>query len=326
MTQLILVTLNGLTRGALIFLVASGFTLVFGVMRLVNLAHGALCLIGAYAAHSILEATGSWALAVLLAPLVTVVAGLALERTVLRPTKGSDMRQALVTIGAGIVIADQLLAQYGGHTVDVTPPPAIDGSTSVAGVVYPTLRLATMAAAVLVGVALWLLIQRTRLGRLVRAGIDDRDMVAALGIDVDAWLVRRVVRTPFGLTLQGIRDNPRRMRTLGFNVAAYRVAAFTLAGFVAAVGGVLGVWYNGSISPGGDRHVPDRGHGGDRGRRRPRAPGGRVPRSAVVHAGHQLRQLVYGPLQHAHRADLPRGHPVPPRGAGGRRAPSNGQI
>ncbi|WP_437998734.1 branched-chain amino acid ABC transporter permease [Sorangium sp. So ce185] len=64
------------------------------------------------------------------------------------------------------------------------------------------------------------------------------------------WLVRRVVRTPFGLTLQGIRDNPRRMRTLGFNVAAYRVAAFTLAGFVAAVAGVLGVWYNGSISPG----------------------------------------------------------------------------
>ncbi|MGK3967674.1 branched-chain amino acid ABC transporter permease [Sorangium sp. So ce118] len=64
------------------------------------------------------------------------------------------------------------------------------------------------------------------------------------------WLVRRVARTPFGLTLQGIRDNPRRMRTLGFNVAAYRVAAFTLAGFVAAVAGVLGVWYNGSISPG----------------------------------------------------------------------------
>ncbi|WP_437998735.1 branched-chain amino acid ABC transporter permease [Sorangium sp. So ce185] len=217
MTQLILVTLNGLTRGALIFLVASGFTLVFGVMRLVNLAHGALCLIGAYAAHSILEATGSWALAVLLAPLVTVVAGLALERTLLRPTKGSDMRQALVTIGAGIVIADQLLAQYGGHTVDVTPPPAIDGSTSVAGVVYPTLRLATMAAAVLVGVALWLLIQRTRLGRLVRAGIDDRDMVAALGIDVDAVLL-----------------------------VVFALGAF-LAGLAGAIGGT-----NLSISPGDD--------------------------------------------------------------------------
>ncbi|WP_437335328.1 branched-chain amino acid ABC transporter permease [Sorangium sp. So ce394] len=217
MTQLILVTLNGLTRGALIFLVASGFTLVFGVMRLVNLAHGALCLIGAYAAHSILEATGSWALAVLLAPLVTVVAGLALERTLLRPTKGSDMRQALVTIGAGIVIADQLLAQYGGHTVDVTPPPAIDGSISVAGVVYPTLRLATMGAAVLVGVALWLVIQRTRLGRLVRAGIDDRDMVAALGIDVDAVLL-----------------------------VVFALGAF-LAGLAGAIGGT-----NLSISPGDD--------------------------------------------------------------------------
>ncbi|WP_437570806.1 branched-chain amino acid ABC transporter permease [Sorangium sp. So ce542] len=217
MTQLILVTLNGLTRGALIFLVASGFTLVFGVMRLVNLAHGALCLIGAYAAHSIREATGSWALAMLLAPLVAVVAGLALERTLLRPTKGSDMRQALVTIGAGIVIADQLLAQYGGHTVDVPPPPAIDGSTSLAGVVYPTLRLATMGAAVLVGVVLWLVIQRTRLGRLVRAGIDDRDMVAALGVDVDAVLL-----------------------------VVFALGAF-LAGLAGAIGGT-----NLSISPGDD--------------------------------------------------------------------------
>ncbi|WP_437938106.1 branched-chain amino acid ABC transporter permease [Sorangium sp. So ce341] len=217
MTQLILVTLNGLTRGALIFLVASGFTLVFGVMRLVNLAHGALCLIGAYAAHSIREATGSWALAMLLAPLVAVVAGLALERTLLRPTKGSDMRQALVTIGAGIVIADQLLAQYGGHTVDVTPPPAIDGSTSLAGVVYPTLRLATMGAAVLVGVVLWLVIQRTRLGRLVRAGIDDRDMVAALGVDVDAVLL----------------------------------VVFALGAFLAGLAGALG-GTNLSISPGDD--------------------------------------------------------------------------
>ncbi|WP_437317346.1 branched-chain amino acid ABC transporter permease [Sorangium sp. So ce385] len=217
MTQLILVTLNGLTRGALIFLVASGFTLVFGVMRLVNLAHGALCLIGAYAAYAIREATGSWVLAMLLAPLVTVVAGLALERTLLRPTKGSDMRQALVTIGAGIVIADQLLAQYGGHTVDVTPPPAIDGSTSLAGVVYPTLRLATMGAAVVVGVVLWLVLQRTRLGRLVRAGIDDRDMVAALGIDVDAVLL-----------------------------VVFALGAF-LAGLAGAIGGT-----NLSISPGDD--------------------------------------------------------------------------
>ncbi|WP_437676754.1 branched-chain amino acid ABC transporter permease [Sorangium sp. So ce131] len=188
MTQFITVTLNGLTRGALIFLVASGFTLVFGVMRLVNLAHGSLCLIGAYAAYSIFEATGSFALAMVLAPLAAVVAGLALERTVLRPTKGSDMRQALVTIGAGIVIADQLLAQYGGHSYEVTPPPAIDGSTRVAGVVYPTIRLATLGAAIAVGAILWLVIKRTRLGRLVRAGIDDRDMVSALGIDVDRVL------------------------------------------------------------------------------------------------------------------------------------------
>ncbi|WP_437756208.1 branched-chain amino acid ABC transporter permease [Sorangium sp. So ce1389] len=217
MTQFIAITLNGLTRGALIFLVASGFTLVFGVMRLVNLAHGALCLIGAYAAYSIREATGSFALALLLSPLATVLAGLVLERTLLRPTKGSDMRQALVTIGAGIVIADQLLAQYGGHSYEVTPPPEIDGSTSLLGVVYPTIRLFTMGAAVVVGVALWFVIKRTRLGRLVRAGIDDRDMVAALGINVDAVLL-----------------------------VVFALGAL-LAGFAGAIGGT-----NLSVSPGDD--------------------------------------------------------------------------
>ncbi|WP_438007424.1 branched-chain amino acid ABC transporter permease [Sorangium sp. So ce321] len=217
MTQFIAITLNGLTRGALIFLVASGFTLVFGVMRLVNLAHGALCLIGAYAAYSIREATGSFALALLLSPLATVLAGLVLERTLLRPTKGSDMRQALVTIGAGIVIADQLLAQYGGHSYEVTPPPEIDGSTSLFGVVYPTIRLFTMGAAVVVGVTLWFVIKRTRLGRLVRAGIDDRDMVAALGINVDAVLL-----------------------------VVFALGAL-LAGFAGAIGGT-----NLSVSPGDD--------------------------------------------------------------------------
>ncbi len=190
MTQLITVTLNGLTRGALIFLVASGFTLVFGVMRLVNLAHGSLCLIGAYAAFWIHDATGSWLLAMLLSPVVTVLAGLALERALLRPTKGSDMRQALVTIGAGIVIADLLLARFGGDNYEITPPPALDGGTSLGfGIVYPTIRLFTMGAALAVGAALWLVIRRTRLGRLVRAGIDDRDMVSALGINIDAVLL-----------------------------------------------------------------------------------------------------------------------------------------
>jgi branched-chain amino acid transport system permease protein len=188
MNQFITITLNGLSRGALVFLVASGFTLVFGVMRLVNLVHGSLCLIGAYTAWSIRDATGSWVLAVLVAPLITMLVGLFLERILLRRTRGSDLRQALVTIGAGIVIADQLLAYYGGQNYEITPPPAIDGGTSlpIAHLVYPTIRLFTMGVAIVAGAILWFVLMRTRLGRLIRAGIDDKDMVAALGINIEA--------------------------------------------------------------------------------------------------------------------------------------------
>ena len=184
MKEFITITLNGLTLGGLYFLVAAGFTLVFGLMRVVNLAHGSLYLLGGYLGWTITDATGNWFLALILASLCVAVVGLLLQQGLLRRIQGQDLREALVTIGVSIVIADLLLAHYGGMSYEVTAPDIINSGTSIAGFVYPTFRLVILGTALLLGVGLWFLLRRTRLGMIIRAGIDDRDMVSATGINV----------------------------------------------------------------------------------------------------------------------------------------------
>jgi len=182
--EFIVITLNGLTLGALYFLVAAGFTLVFGLMRVVNLAHGSLYLLGAYLGWSISDATGNWFLAIIAAPIAVAVVGVLLQQGLLRRIQGQDLREALVTIGVSIVMADLLLASYGGGNYVVTAPDLLNGATNLGYLVYPTIRIVILLTAVLIGVGLWFLLQRTRLGMIIRAGIDDRDMVSATGINV----------------------------------------------------------------------------------------------------------------------------------------------
>ena len=184
MKEFLTITLNGLTLGGLYFLVAAGFTLVFGLMRVVNLAHGSLYLLGGYLGWTITDATGNWFLALLVASLCVAAIGLLLQQGLLRHIQGQDLREALVTIGVSIVVADLLLARYGGMSYEVTAPDSINGGTAVADFVYPTFRLVILGTALLIGLGLWFLLRRTRLGMIIRAGIDDRDMVSATGINV----------------------------------------------------------------------------------------------------------------------------------------------
>src|SRR5690348_10595349 len=119
MREFITVGLNGLTLGALYFLIASGFSLVFGLMRVVNLAHGSLYLLGAYIGWSIGDATDNWILAIITAPVIVAVIGILIQQGLLRRIQGQDLREALVTIGVSIVMADLLLARYGGQSYEL---------------------------------------------------------------------------------------------------------------------------------------------------------------------------------------------------------------
>ena len=177
--------LNGLTLAALYFLVASGFTLVFGLMRNVNLAHGSLYLLGGYVGWVVGDRTGSWLLAVAVGFASAALFGLVLQVAVFRFMQGQDLRQTLVTIGLSIMMADVLLWIFGGEIYTFEPPRGIFGRTPLPLVqFYPTYRLVLLAMSVAIGLLLWWFLNRTRVGMMIRAGVDDRAMLAAAGVNV----------------------------------------------------------------------------------------------------------------------------------------------
>jgi branched-chain amino acid transport system permease protein len=186
----VLTLLNGVTLAALYFLVASGFTLVFGLMRNVNLAHGSLYLLGAYVGYSVGQVTGSWTLAVVGGFIASALAGALMQTLVFRRMEGQELRQTLVTIGLSIVMADGFMWIWGGDTYQFDPPEWMSGRMPMPFVsFYPTFRVLVFVSAVAIGVLLWLLLNRTRVGMMIRAGVDDRQMLSASGVNVQRVFV-----------------------------------------------------------------------------------------------------------------------------------------
>jgi len=204
---------NGVTLGALYFLVASGFTLIFGLMRNVNLAHGSLYLFGGYIGYWVSTATGSIVLAFIVAFLVVAVVGVLMQLLVFRHMEGQDLRQTMVTIGLSIVFADLMLWMFGGDFYQVATPgwlvgpvelpfvTAVKSSGEAVYLIYPKVRLVILAGAIVIGVAMWLVLNRTRIGMIVRAGVDDRDILAAMGVPIQLVFV---VVFAFGAGLAGL--------------------------------------------------------------------------------------------------------------------------
>ena len=193
--------LNGLTFAALLFIVASGFTLIFGLLRIVNLAHGALYLLGGYVGYAVAVRTGSYALGGVTAMALVAVIGLALDEGLLRFVRGNELRQVLLTLGVAFVLNDLALVIWGGDTFTVPVPEALRGAVRFAGLFYPKYRLFVLVLGIVVFALLWLLLARTRLGALIRAGVDDPEMVEAMGINI-----RRVFLATFmlGTALAGL--------------------------------------------------------------------------------------------------------------------------
>lgn len=177
--------LNGLQYGALLFLLAAGLTLVFGVMNVINLTHGSFYMVGAFAAAFTVANTGSFLLAALAAVVAAALYALLAEVFVIQHLyRRSHLDQVLATFGLTLFTNELVSLLFGRTPPFVDIPPLLRGSVEIVpGLSYPLMRLAFIAAGALVGVGLWLLINRTRLGMLVRAGADDPEMVDALGVD-----------------------------------------------------------------------------------------------------------------------------------------------
>ena len=198
----VIVSLNGLTLAGLYFVVASGFTLIFGLMRFVNMAHGSLYMLAGFFAFELQEwmtggeATSAfgtseasfaeWIVPLVIAAVIVGLLGLAMQQLFLRWTQGQELRQALITIAISIIIADQALANFGGIAEEIAAPSNFPESVQIHlyGLSYPFFRLFVLVVAVALGIALWLTIKRTRFGMIVRAGVEDRQMVSAIGINI----------------------------------------------------------------------------------------------------------------------------------------------
>ena len=213
-------TFNGLSYGALLFLLASGLSLIFGVMRIVNLAHGSYFLLGGYVGLSIVWRTGSYVAALLVGALAIALLGVGMERLFLRRLSGQTLGQVLLTIGFALIFQDLSLLLWGGDPYSLPVPPALQGVLTVGGLRFPRYRLFIMALAVVVGASLWLGLDRTRAGAMIRAAVDDAEMAQGVGI---------------------------RVPTVSMGV-------FALGAFLAALGGVIGGGFLG-VYPGLDFEI-----------------------------------------------------------------------
>jgi branched-chain amino acid transport system permease protein len=176
---------NGLVLGALLALISSGLTIIYGTLGVLNLAHGAMFMLGGYAGWVAYTYTGSFILAVLAGSLFVMVVGVAIERGVIRHFYSRpDEDQLLVTFGIGIVLVETVRFFFGSLSKSLPPPPGLVGITPIGFMLYPTYRLALLGIVAAALIVLYLVLYRTRIGMVVRAGIEDSAMVGALGIDI----------------------------------------------------------------------------------------------------------------------------------------------
>ena len=216
----IIQTFNGLSYGALLFLLASGLSLIFGVMRVVNLAHGSYFMLGGYVGLSVVWKTDSFATAIVAGAVAIGLVGVGMERLFLRRLPGQTLGQVLMTIGFALIFQDLALLIWGGDPYSIPVPRFLQGAVRAGELSFPAYRIFIIAVAVVVAALLWLALDRTRVGARIRAAVDDGEMAQGVGI----------------------------------NVPVLSLAVFALGACLAAAGGVIGGAFLG-VYPGADFEV-----------------------------------------------------------------------
>jgi branched-chain amino acid transport system permease protein len=175
-------SLNSLAFGGVLFTLAAGFSLIFGLMRIANLSHGAYFMLGAYVGLSVITRGYGFFAAVLAAGVSVGLLGVVMERLILRRLVGNTLGQVLATLGIAFIIADFSLWMWGGDPQSVAPPDFLAGSAHLFGQVFPLYRLALLGLSIALAIGLWLLMEKTRLGMMIRASVDDMQMARGIGI------------------------------------------------------------------------------------------------------------------------------------------------
>jgi len=177
--------MHGMAYGMLLFLVASGLTLIFGMMGILNLAHASFFMLSAYIAYSVLHLTGNFWLALLLAPIATAIIGVLVERFLLRKVHAfGHIGELILTVGVALIILEGVKAGWGTENLPLSPPESLQGLIDIAGMEYPVYRLFVIGIALLLLIILTIILYKTRLGMVVRAAVSDAGMVNSLGVNV----------------------------------------------------------------------------------------------------------------------------------------------
>ena len=260
MTSALLQAINGVSLAALLFLLASGFTLSFGLMRVVNMAHGAYYLIGGYIGLTVAQKTGSFTLAVLAGGAAVVVLGYFIDRFLIRRTGENHLAQVLLTVGVAFVLADVALKIWGGDSLKVPVPVFLRGAIELpGGIVYPSLRFAIIVFGVLAGLALWLLYKKTQIGAVVRAGVDDREQVNATGINVDLLFILVSALASFLAGVAGVVGGAFRTLYPGaeWEILVYALVVVIVGGLGSLEGAMIGALIVGLLDAYGRWLLPE---------------------------------------------------------------------
>lgn len=253
--------LNGLTFGALLFLVASGFTLIFGLMRISNLAHGGFYVIGAYVGIVTIGVTRNFWLALVAGGLAAVLIGLVVELGLLRRVRNKEMPEVLVTVGVLFVITDLIVAIFGGDGKTLSP--ATGGAPSGALIIgdfrYPQYALFVIGVTAVIAIVLFVLQRYTRLGAMVRAGVDDREMAAAMGIDIDKVFTGVFALGALLAGVAGVIGAGRQSLTpyAGTEILLYALVVVIIGGLGSIGGAAIGAVLLGLIDAFAKQYVPE---------------------------------------------------------------------
>lgn len=183
-SKLLILALNGLSYGLLLFLLAAGLSLIFGLMNIVNLAHGSYYMLGAYIGITIVGYTGSFALAAISAAVIVAMAGIVMEYIFFRRIYQQELEQVLLTFGFAYIFMDLAKWIWGGTPLSLPKPAFLKGSVSIMGEAFPSYRIALILTGLVIALILWFFLERSRIGMIIRAGVDDLEMVSGLGINI----------------------------------------------------------------------------------------------------------------------------------------------
>lgn len=252
-------TLNGLSFAGLLFLVASGFTLSFGLMNIVNLAHGGFYLVGGYIGLTAALTFGNFWLGVLAGAVAIGILGGFIERGLLRRLRGQPDAEVLLTVGVVLVLGDMALAIWGGDPRSVPVPEFLSGGIDLGFTFYPRFRLFVAVVGIIVGAVLWYIERHTRVGAIVRAGVDDRETIAALGININVAFTGMFVFGAFLAGLSGVMGGAflSLMPGAEIEILLFALVVVILGGLGSLPGAAIGAVIVGLLDSFGKSLVPE---------------------------------------------------------------------